>query len=384
MKGKKERKIRLLLTGGGTGGHLFPAIATAQKFQQEGEVEVLFVGTRRKLDADSLSRYGFTAETITSSGIKGKSPLQLLKALCALPVGYLQALSILRKFSPDIVFAVGGYVTGPVVMAAAKLKIPVVLHEQNSIPGLANRKLAPFARRVCFSLPGAENFFAKEKTVFTGNPVRDAILQLAAKKEQKGDDKKTVLVLGGSQGAHALNVLVPQAISHISVRYAMDTAQELTVIHQCGSRDVAAVRKAYAEISGKNGAINAEVEPFFADMAAVYSRADVVISRAGATTLAELAVLGKPAVLIPYPYAADDHQTKNGQYYVDGGGALMFAEAALDVRLLGECVGGLLTDTASRQKMSAAMKKLAVSDAAERIMAVCQQVLGGDSGGCNV
>ncbi len=366
MKGK-EKKIRLLFTGGGTGGHLFPAIATAQKFQQHSDVDVLFIGTRRKLDADSLAHYGFSAKAIISAGVKGKNLLGLIKACCALPVGYIQSLFILRRFAPDIVFGVGGYVTGPVIAAAGTLGIPVVLHEQNAIPGLANRKLGWFAKKVCLSLPGSERFFDGRQTVFTGNPVRDALLQLAEQPPQPQDNrKKTVLIVGGSQGAHALNVLLPQVLAGVE--------QEFRVIHQCGKKDVAAVRKAYALC--RDGGIDAVVESFFTDMAAVYAQADLVISRAGATTLAELAVLGKPAILIPYPYAADDHQTDNGRYYEAGGAAIMFAESSLDKAVLASVITGLLGDAARLQQMSVAMKKLAVPDAAERIVSVCRQVLG--------
>ncbi len=367
MSSAAAQKIRLLLTGGGTGGHLFPAIATAQRFQQSCPVEVLFIGTSRKLDSESLARYGFAAQTITSAGIKGKGPLQLLTALCSLPLGYVQALAILRKFRPHIVLGVGGYVTGPVIVAARTLGIPVVLHEQNSVAGLANRKLGIFAQKICLSLPGSEAFFPPEKVVFTGNPVRDLFLQQGKRDAVEDSGKKTVLVLGGSQGAHALNLLLPQIITRLQ--------HDIKVIHQCGKKDVDAVCQAYMD-----GGVTAVVEPFFTDMAEVYAQADLVVSRAGATTLAELAVLGKPAVLIPYPYAADNHQKINGDYYVKGGAALMFEESQLDVDILLDAVAGLLEDSSRLQQMSAAMKKLAFFDAAEQIVAVCRQIAHRDDG----
>ncbi len=363
MSAIDRQKIRLLLTGGGTGGHLFPAIAAAEKFQQRFAVEVLFIGTSRKLDGESLARYGFAARTITSAGIKGKSLMQLIKALSALPVGYFQALSILRKFRPDIVLAVGGYVTAPVIVAAKTLGIPVVLHEQNSVAGLANRKLGFFAEKICLSLPGSEKDFSAGQVVFTGNPVRDTILHQAAKEEQRTDGTTTLLVLGGSQGAHRLNLLLPQVVAQLR-------RQDIRVVHQCGKKDDTAVREAY-----QDAGIDAEVEPFFMDMAKVYARADLVVSRAGATTLAELAVLGKPAILVPYPHAADNHQQKNGEYYVQGGAALMFAEAQLDAAAFASSLDELLADRPRLQQMSAAMKKLGVFDAAERIVAVCEQTL---------
>ena len=169
----KNNQIRLLLTGGGTGGHLFPAVATAQEFlKQRPDTEVLFVGTKRKVDTKSLGAYGFASESIQCYGLKGKSPLELLKAVAVLPLSCLQALIIIRRFKPDIILGVGGYVTGPVVAAAKSQGVPVVIHEQNSVPGLANRKLGKMADKVCLSLPGSGTAFPAEKILYTGNPVR--------------------------------------------------------------------------------------------------------------------------------------------------------------------------------------------------------------------
>lgn len=360
------KKIRLLLTGGGTGGHLFPAIATAQEFQRcYPQTEVLFIGTHRKLDSESLIRYGFTARSITSSGIKGKNPVQLAKAVLALPVGYLQAIILLRNFRPDIVFGVGGYVTGPVIAAARTLAIPTVIHEQNSIAGLANRKLGRLASRICLSLPESAAGFPAEKVILTGNPVREAILRQAERAGVKEDRAKTVLVLGGSQGAHALNLLVPEAVARLSRSHGVK------VIHQTGRGDTASVRQAY-HASGTE----AVVEDFFADMASVYAQADLVVSRAGATTLAELAVLGKPAILVPYPFAADNHQERNGEFYVNGGGAVLMREVDVDAVTLAASLDGLLTDSSRLAKMGAAMKSLAFPNAAGAIVEVCRELIG--------
>ncbi len=209
----------------------------------------------------------------------------------------------------------------------------------------------------------SEKDFSAEQVVFTGNPVRDTILRQAEQEKPRAGEAITLLVLGGSQGAHQLNLLLPQAVARLQ-------RSGIRVIHQCGKKDDTAVRKAY-----QDAGIDAEVEPFFMDMAKVYARADLVVSRAGATTLAELAVLGKPAILVPYPYAADNHQYKNGEYYVRGGAALMFEESQLDAAVLGRALDELLTDPPRLQRMSAAMKNLGVVDAAERIVAVCEQIL---------
>lgn len=362
---KSNEKIRLLLTGGGTGGHLFPAVATAQEFQKQlPGTEVLFVGTKRKVDTKSLAAYGFSSESIVCHGLKGKNPWQLLKAIVVLPVSYFQAQKIIRKFQPDIILGVGGYVTGPVVAAGKNLGVPVVIHEQNSVPGLANRKLGSIANRVCLSLPGSGEEFPEKKRVYTGNPVRQNILELAEKETAAGDQQglRTLLILGGSQGAEAVNKLVVDTLCSLSD----SQLAEINVIHQTGERMQPEVEEAYR----KRG-VKATVAAFFTKMDEVYGQADLLISRAGATTLSEMAVLGKPAILIPYPYAADNHQEKNGHYYVSGGGAIQYRQKNLTPEKLGETLLQLIKSDAKLSKMGAAMKRLAFPDAAERIVACC-------------
>ncbi|MCP3890657.1 MAG: undecaprenyldiphospho-muramoylpentapeptide beta-N-acetylglucosaminyltransferase [Desulfobulbaceae bacterium] len=360
--------MRLLLTGGGTGGHLFPAIATAQEFQRQYPgTEVLFVGTNRKVDTKSLSAYGFSSKTITCHGVKGKNVFQLLKAVATLPLACIQSLQIIWQFKPDIILGVGGYVTGPVVAAGKSQGVPSVIHEQNSIPGLANRKLGKLANRVCLSLPGSEGGFDPEKIVYTGNPVRKKILKLAENNKESISDKKCILVLGGSQGAHAINGLVPEALAGLEEK----EQESLSVIHQTGAKDASIVREAYS-----NTKIDAQVEPFFSEMHEIYKRADFLVSRAGATTLSEIAVLGKPAILIPYPYAADNHQEKNGQYYVEGGGAFQFLEKELTPKILQSTIQGMLQNKEEFSRMASSMKKLAFPDAPERIVECCMELIG--------
>ncbi len=366
--GDKDKSIRVLLTGGGTGGHLFPAVATAQEFQKQmPATEVLFVGTRRKMDARSLGMYGFASASIRCYGLKGKSPLELLKAVAILPVSYLQALRIIRRFKPDIVVGVGGYVTGPVVAAAKSLGLPVVLHEQNSVPGLANRKLGKLADRVCLSLPGSGTEFPADKIVYTGNPVRTKILQLAEKSLAPKSGRKTLLILGGSQGAQAVNRLVSEALC----AFTDGELQGIKVIHQTGEKDEEQVSEAYQQRG-----MDALVAGFFMKMDEVYAEADLVVSRAGATTLSELAVLGKPAILIPYPSAADNHQEKNGLYYVSGGGAVQYRQKDLNAEQLGTAIVDLIYNREKLTTMGAAMKALAFPDAAQRIVACCLEQIG--------
>jgi UDP-N-acetylglucosamine--N-acetylmuramyl-(pentapeptide) pyrophosphoryl-undecaprenol N-acetylglucosamine transferase len=365
----KPVNIRLLLTGGGTGGHLFPAVAAAQEFQRQfPETEVLFVGTERKVDTRSLAQYGFASEKIKSYGLKGKSPFELLKAIAVLPVSCWQAAMIIRRFRPNIILGVGGYVTGPVVLAGKFLGIPTVIHEQNSVPGLANKKLGRLVDKVCLSLPGSGGEFPSEKIVYTGNPVRRTILDLAKSPPIKAtlQGKKTLLVLGGSQGAQAINQLVPEGLLSLPGGFSAN----IRVIHQTGEQDCAAVKDLYA-----TRGIEAQVQPFFTDMVEIYSQADLLVSRAGATTLAEIAVLGKPAILIPFPAATDNHQEKNGAYYTAGGGAVLLRQKELTGEILAENIQALMGDEGRLTAMGMAMKKLAYPEAAEKIVACCLQIM---------
>lgn len=357
-----------MLTGGGTGGHLFPAVAAAQEFKKQyPRTEVLFVGTKRKVDTESLASYGFKSRTIDCHGVKGKNPYQLLKAIVTLPRAYMQALKVIGEFRPDVVLGVGGYVTGPVVSAAKSKGIPAVIHEQNSVPGLANRKLGSIVDRICLSLPGSGEQFPQAKVVYTGNPVRSDIRALAGRNKSEGP-KNTVLVLGGSQGAQAINELFPQALGALG----SEVLSSLSVIHQTGDKDVEGVRRCYEKYD-----IEVQVEPFFKQMDSVYKKADLVVSRAGATTLAEVSVVGIPAILIPYPYAADNHQQKNGEYYVQGGGAVQFVQKSLNAEQLADALAELITNHTKRQKMSTAMRKLSYPDAAERIVSCCLEKMKG-------
>lgn len=359
----KRKGFRLLLTGGGTGGHLFPAIATAEEVcARNPGTEVLFLGTGRKMDAAGLVGTGYKSKTLTCYGLKGKNPLQFAKALVALPLSFLQAIWVILRFQPDVVFGVGGYVTGPVVLAARLLGRRTIIHEQNSVPGMANKKLSRIAGTVCISLPQSAKYFSEKKTVLTGNPVRKKILELAARQEREEKESRALLILGGSLGAHRVNELVVAAVCD------SPELSRLTIIHQTGSADAEWVTDAY-EKSG----VAATVAPFFTDMAEIYAQADLLVSRAGATTLAELAVLGKPAILIPYPYAADDHQTENAEYYVMGGGCRVYAENALNPSILARELEGLLFNSEKLAGMSQKMRNLGIPDAAGRIAEICLQ-----------
>lgn len=353
--------MRVIITGGGTGGHLFPGIALATALQERiSGCEILFIGTRRQLDQDTLSGFDFQRASISCMGLKGKGIVHRLKSLLSLPGAVLEAGRVIREFGPDLVFGVGGYVTGPVLLAAKLQSVPTAIHEQNSVPGLANRMISRFVRRVFISIPGPQ--FPGHKTVLTGNPVRQEILTAAEKPSVQGKDTLTLLVLGGSQGAHSVNLLMLEAMDVL--KDAVDI--QVLVIHQTGVADEQLVREGYEKIG-----VKAEVSAFFKDMAALYSRADLVVARAGATTLAELSVMGLSALLIPYPYAADDHQAKNGQYYVEGGGVKMYRESAIDGQILAGSMGELLRNPEELRSMAARMKKMGRPEATRLIVDDC-------------
>lgn len=359
--------LRVVVTGGGTGGHLFPGVAVAEALGcRFPGGEVLFIGTERQIDAKVLGDRSFQVTALRCGALKGKSPLTILRTLARMPLSLLRAMRVVGRFRPGLVFGVGGYVTGPVVLAARLLGIATCIHEQNSVPGLANRLLGRVVDRVFISLPGSEAYFPVGKTVLTGNPVRREIL--AAKQAGPvNTGHLTLLVLGGSQGAHRVNTLVVGALQQLTGRLP----ENFMVIHQTGQADAEMVRQAYADLG-----LTARVAPFFTDMAEVYQAADFVVSRAGATTLAEIAALEKPALLIPYPYAADDHQEKNGHYLVNGGGARMYLERELDAARLAAEIMELVQDPEQRRRMAEKMGRLAMPRATESIVQECLALLG--------
>jgi len=350
--------MRIIVTGGGTGGHIFPGIAVAKGIQDKFPgSKVMFIGTDRHIDQKALAAYNFQLAAIKCLGIKGKSFFNKLNSIIQLPGALLAAIKIMKTFKPEIVCGVGGYVTGPVLLAAKLKNIPLCIHEQNSVPGLANQITAKIADKIFISIPGEYNF-SPQKIVFSGNPVRREIIS-AAPAERIPKERKNLLILGGSQGAHQLNVLMQESAKLLQNNFA----KSFQITHQTGNKDVQAVRKTYHELG-----VQAEVRPFFDNMAGLYQNADLVISRAGATTLAELSVMGLPAILIPFPYAADNHQMLNGRYYVNHGGAKMFKEKDLSAPQLAKEISSLLRNHDDLRNMSVAMKKLSRPEATTKII----------------
>ncbi len=318
---------RLIVAGGGTGGHLFPGVAVAQAFQARHiHNRVLFVNAGRPLDVSVLNRLGWQHRTIAIEGIKGRGKWRQAMAAAKIPRAIWQSRGLLLEFKPQVVMGVGGYSAGPVAVAAWLMGIPMVMHEQNREPGLTNRWVRRIANRIYLSFEDRGGEFDAHKTLVTGNPVRDEILTHGGKgRVPHAADTFTVMILGGSQGAHAINEAMVAALPHLSA------VGGLRVVHQTGRDDEMWVSKAYAE-----GGLAATVRAFFDDMAERYAQADLIICRAGATTVAEITVVGRAALFIPFPQAADDHQTANARALVDAGAAEMIPQSELTGTVLAD------------------------------------------------
>jgi UDP-N-acetylglucosamine--N-acetylmuramyl-(pentapeptide) pyrophosphoryl-undecaprenol N-acetylglucosamine transferase len=354
--------LRVVIAGGGTGGHLFPGIAVAEEIRSRGSGhQVLFISRGNAFERAALEQAGFALATISVEGLKGRGLWNQLRALGRLPWSLVQSIGRLRDFRPDLVIGLGSYSAGPVVMAAWLLRIPVALCEQNVLPGITNRVLARLADRIFTSYDQTAGGFDAAKVLWTGNPLRRQIVETAGRAAPA--TPFTVLVIGGSQGAHRINTAVTEALSHLAGR------QRFFFIHQTGPADEAAVAAAYRQMDTP-----ARVQAFFTDMAAQYLQADLVVCRAGATTLAEITALGKAAVFIPFPYAADDHQTLNARRLVDAGAAEMIVEQELNGELLAGRIGFYASHPEVLAGLAEQSARLGKPDAARRIVDECYRL----------
>jgi UDP-N-acetylglucosamine--N-acetylmuramyl-(pentapeptide) pyrophosphoryl-undecaprenol N-acetylglucosamine transferase len=342
---------------------LFPGIAVVEELRRRNpQVEVMFVGTERGIEARVLPRLGEKLSLVDVRPWLGRSPLQLARNVAILPKAALQATSLLRQWKPQLVLGLGGYTAGPVLMLAAALRIPTALLEQNAHVGLTNRLLSNTVGRAYLTYAQTLPQFGAAKGRVLGNPVRRAFVEAAqaALHDPAGVEARArrVVVLGGSQGAKTLNDVVPAALALASL-----ASQHVSVLHQTGESMVEPVKARYAELG-----VEAEVVPFIDDMARVYASASLVIARAGATTLAELCAIGKPSILIPYPHAAEDHQMKNARAMQDAGAALAIAESELSAEGLAKQVRSLLVGRSERRAMADAARALGRPEAAAAIV----------------
>jgi UDP-N-acetylglucosamine--N-acetylmuramyl-(pentapeptide) pyrophosphoryl-undecaprenol N-acetylglucosamine transferase len=355
----------MLVAGGGTGGHVFPGIALAEEVVgRHPENDVVFVGTARGLEAGVVPAAGFPIELIEARGLKGMGPVKLLTSLLLLPRAFLQCVRILRRWKPDVVVGVGGYASGPVVLAAWLLRIPTAVQEQNAMPGFTNRRLAPFVKAAFTAFPEAGRWFPRRKVHQLGNPIRRSLLENYMRPSAP-HDRLRLLVFGGSQGAHALNMRVVEALPHLA-----DLRDSLSITHQTGPRDREAVQKGYRACG-----FEPDVRDFITDMSGAYAGADLVVCRAGATTLAELTVCKKPSILVPFPAAADNHQVMNAMSLVDAGAAVMIEERDLTGELLAAEIRAILTSPARREAMARAAGRMGSPQAAGEITDVCTQLV---------
>ena len=351
-----------MVMAGGTGGHVYPALAVAHELRARG-VDITWLGTPDSFESRVIPDQGFRLETVKISGLRGKGLRRWLSLPFNLATAMLQAGRVLVRNRPALVLGMGGFVSGPGGLVARLMGIPLVIHEQNAIPGMTNRWLARIATRVAEAFPGS--FGTSRDVVVTGNPVRREIVGLrAGRSTEITEGPMRLLVLGGSLGAQALNETLPAAVAR------MDASLRPRIRHQAGKGKDEQTRRDYA-----GAGVEADVSPFIANMAEAYAWADIVVCRAGALTVSELAAAGVGAILVPYPHAVDDHQTRNAQYLVAGGAALLMPQQQLEPGGLANALTALASAPEQRRAMAAAAKSLGRPEATMRVADLCEEVL---------
>jgi len=358
---------RFIISGGGTGGHIYPAIAIANELKgQFPDAEFLFVGAKDKMEMQKVPEAGYKIEGLWISGIHRKLTLQNVMFPVKLMSSLYKSYTIIRKFKPSIVIGTGGFASGAVLKVAAMLNIPTVIQEQNSFPGITNKLLAKKAGAICVAYENLERFFPKDKMHFTGNPVRQDLIDVSKNKEEAiahfklNANKKTLLILGGSLGARRLNQLIEKNLDFI-------TGLGFQIIWQCGKHYLID----YAKYNEKEGV---KVTAFIDRMDLVYAAADIVISRSGASSVSELCIVGKPTIFIPSPNVSEDHQTKNAKAIVDKGGAVLIKESDLEseFNLVFEA---LVKDKGKQESLTENIKKLALPNATKDIVEEIKKLL---------
>ncbi|HJY11769.1 MAG TPA: undecaprenyldiphospho-muramoylpentapeptide beta-N-acetylglucosaminyltransferase [Flavobacterium sp.] len=357
---------KFILSGGGTGGHIYPAIAIANELKlQFPDAEFLFVGAQDKMEMQKVPQAGYEIKGLWIAGLQRKLTLQNLMFPLKLATSLLESRRIIRQFKPNVVIGTGGFASGPLLQAAGQAGIPTVIQEQNSFPGITNKLLSKRANAICVAYENLERFFPKEKIVLTGNPVRQDLIDIESKKDEAiafyglDPNKKTLLVLGGSLGARRVNQLIEKELQSM-------LSQDVQIIWQCG--------KLYFEDYKKYNQQHVRVVDFIERMDFVYAAADVIISRAGASSVSELCIVGKPVIFIPSPNVAEDHQTKNAQAIVDAKGAILLKESELDSQF-SIVFEALMKDDGKQKQLSANIKKLAMPNATKVIVDEIKKLL---------
>jgi UDP-N-acetylglucosamine--N-acetylmuramyl-(pentapeptide) pyrophosphoryl-undecaprenol N-acetylglucosamine transferase len=357
--------MKVIIAGGGTGGHLFPGIAIAEEFLGRDQTSsILFIGTKRGLEKRVLGQMGFNLHTLDVEGIKGRGIAKALAAILKIPRSLVESYRLIRTFCPDIVIGVGGYASGPAVMTARLMGIKTAIAEQNALPGITNRILGRIVDRIFLSFPETKKWFPEKNIIASGNPVRAAFLT-GIREADKRAGKFTLLVFGGSQGAHSINLAVLDSLPSLD-----KIKDKLKVIHQTGSADLDSITLHY-QCHG----IEAEVFPFIMDMAQAFRSADLLICRAGATSIAEITASGKSSILIPFPYAVNDHQTKNAEALVRAGAAVMISEKDISGNILAETVEKFYHHPELLREMEAKSASLGNVRAAADIVDTCMELI---------
>jgi len=352
--------MRAILAGGGTGGHVIPALAIAQQLQKDYAAEVLFIGTARGIENRLVPAAGFALRFVQVGALKNVSLATRLKTFFDLPRAVWDSGRILSEFRPDIVIGVGGYASGPAMLAAALRKVPMLVFEPNFVPGFANRLVAPLVSGAAVHFAETGRYFRRCEV--TGVPVREAFFQIA--KHNPVTAKPTLLVFGGSQGAHAINLVVMDSAAALRQR-----VPGIHIVHQTGERDYNDAQAAYANLGN-----SVEVYRFIDDMPGLFARADLLICRSGASTVAEVTAAGNPAVFVPFPRAADDHQKRNAEALERAGAAVMLEEPKLNRESLVEAVGSLFSNPSRLERMGDAARKLSHPNAARDIAAMAARL----------
>lgn len=360
------REFGLAVAGGGTGGHIFPGLAVAREFRRrDPKTRVLYLGVAGGMEERVVPRERMQFHGLRVRGIKGRGPVAALRSLLLAVAAVGECRRVLAAFGANLLLGVGGYSAGPAALAARTLGVPVVVQEQNTVPGITNRILGRLARRIFIAFDPARRYFPGRKVVLAGNPVREEALGEVT--EVGRERSLRILVLGGSQGAHGVNRLVCGMLPHLAA-----AAVAASFVHQSGEAEREAVAAAY-----RSAELAAEIHAFLEGMGERYARADLVIARAGAGTVAEIAANGRPAILVPYPHAASRHQQANAQWLVERGGALIVEETAADApRRLAQAVADLARDRERLRALAAASRRAGIRDAAARIVDECWTLLG--------
>jgi UDP-N-acetylglucosamine--N-acetylmuramyl-(pentapeptide) pyrophosphoryl-undecaprenol N-acetylglucosamine transferase len=353
--------MRAVLAGGGTGGHVIPALAIAQELKTRLGAEVIFVGTARGIETRLVPISGFELKLIEVGALNRVSLATRLKTITALPRAIFASSKILTEFKPDVVIGVGGYASGPAMLAAAMRRIPTLIFEPNVVPGFANRIVAPLATAAAVHFQETCRYF--RKCTVTGVPVRQRFFEIPPRQMT---DRPSLLLFGGSQGSHILNTALVQSLRELASR-----VPGLHIVHQTGEKEYESVTKAYLDAG-----ISAEISPFIDNMSAAFANADLLVCRSGASTVAEVTAAAKPALFVPFAGAADNHQFKNAELLARNNAALVIEEKDLNPALFAQEIVALLNDRSRLRAMSEAAKKLSHPDAAGHIAGLAAKIAG--------